>query len=146
MIWLRTWNPRWFVNPFYSPSVAGYVAGAKFIRDMMFGIEYATSFFSTLKSIQDAVDKKETSTEILAMNTNGVEDTVCNFCGAAIDTDSETQVNIVCSGIDMYIGGKMVLDDWIDHNYCCMEHFRAAIDEFISEKSRISGHKGDGNV
>jgi len=58
MIWLRTWNPSWFVNPFYSPSVAGYVAGAKFIRDMMLGIEYATSFFSAFISIQDAVDKK----------------------------------------------------------------------------------------
>jgi hypothetical protein len=38
-IWLRTWNPRWFVNPFYSPSVAWILWWDKVVMDFLDGFD-----------------------------------------------------------------------------------------------------------
>jgi hypothetical protein len=63
ILWIRTWNPSWFVNPFYSPSIAGYVWGTKMLKDLISATEYAISFFSALGSIRDAADKKKEDAE-----------------------------------------------------------------------------------
>jgi len=39
MVWLRTWNPRWFVNPFYSPSVDYYLKIEKIFKAFCDGFE-----------------------------------------------------------------------------------------------------------